>query len=160
MEQINLRTSLLKEEDYENLSIFFRENDALEITNFFNPFLLTKEKAYELTHKKSLDKYYVAYLDGAIVGFSMLRGWEEGFKIPSLGIFVHKNYWRRGIGRKLVNYTIKQAEELSCDKIRITVYSENKGALKLYESIGFKKQKIEVRGDRKKWVMFKNLKHQ
>ena len=82
--------------DYKCLVSFFRENTRKEITKYFHPFPLNSQKAYQIARTHHLDRYYIAILEEKIVGFSMLRGWDNDFEIPSLGILVDHIYHRIG----------------------------------------------------------------
>ena len=48
----------------------------------------------------SQDDYYVAARGEDLLGFSMLRGFDEGYEIPSFGIFVDHESHGQGIGRR------------------------------------------------------------
>lgn len=124
-------------DDYESLIRFFAENNMSEITRYFHPFPFTPETAQFIACQLHQDKYYVAVLGDQIVGLSMLRGWDEGFSIPSFGVVIDYRYHGQGIGRKLLEYTISDARQLHCQRVRLTVYASNAGAVHLYKSVGF-----------------------
>ena len=67
----------------------------------------------------------------------MLRGWEEGFEVPSLGVLVDHRLYGRGIGRLLTSFAISKARDLRCARVRLSVNASNQRALALYESLGF-----------------------
>jgi [ribosomal protein S18]-alanine N-acetyltransferase len=75
-----------------------------------------------------------------VLGFSMLRGFDEGYEIPSFGIFVDHESHGQGIGRRLTAWTIEQARRRGCPAVRLTVYADNAAALGLYASLGFREQ--------------------
>jgi ribosomal protein S18 acetylase RimI-like enzyme len=134
---MNLNIKLVDLNDFDSLKDFFLENDKPSITRYFNPFPLTEESAYGITKNKHKDFYYVAYLDNKIVGFTMLRGWEEGYIVPSFGILVHHKFTNLGYGKILTNFTLDQALNLNCKKVRLTVYKSNFVAIHIYRSLGF-----------------------
>jgi ribosomal protein S18 acetylase RimI-like enzyme len=39
-----------------------------------------------------------------IVGYGMLRGWDEGYSVPSLGILVRAEACGQGIGKLLMEH--------------------------------------------------------
>jgi GNAT superfamily N-acetyltransferase len=55
----------------------------------------------------ALGQVQVAEEDGQIVGFSAVIASEVGAELD--GLFVEPNYWRRGIGRALVDHAIHQS---------------------------------------------------
>ena len=38
------------------------------------------------------DLYFLQIKDNEIAGYAMLRGWDEGYTIPSLGIALHPDF--------------------------------------------------------------------
>ena len=86
----------IKYKDYKALSIFFQSNDRPEITMHFHPFPLTRQTAHDITRINHKDRYYIAIRDKEILGLGMLRGWDEGYDIPSFGMFV--DYRHHGMG--------------------------------------------------------------
>jgi ribosomal protein S18 acetylase RimI-like enzyme len=60
------------------------------------------------------------------------------------GLYVQPEYRAQGIGRTLMEAALKHIiEKILCSKINICVESSNLGALKLYETLGFKVWGIE-----------------
>ena len=104
---------------------------------FFHPHEFTLDKAHELSNYAGKDCYYIALDQEDVVGYGMLRGWEEGFEIPSLGIIVGKKARGCGLGRTFMHFLHKQAIEHGADSVRLTVKKENKIAKSLYESLGY-----------------------
>ena len=107
---------------------------------YFHPHPFTLEESTKLASIKhsGLDLYYLAIQNEEILAYGMLRGWDAGFQIPSLGISVHKQ--ARGIG-----ISITMMEVLHCaarwrgaEGIRLKVHFENKIARSLYQKLGYK----------------------
>jgi ribosomal protein S18 acetylase RimI-like enzyme len=67
----------------------------------------------------------------------MLRGWSEGFDIPSLGLFVHPQFRALGLGRAFMEFLHSEAKRKGADQIRLTVHSDNVGAVALYRSFKY-----------------------
>ena len=94
---------------------------------------------------------YVAKYHGQIVGSIILSHepeqayqdapWEcnsDYSKIFVIHTFaVHPNYLQHGIGRQLMEFSIKRGKELNYTSIRLDVYEKNLPAMKLYEKYGF-----------------------
>lgn len=58
--------------------------------------------------------------------------------VGSLGIFVHDDYQNQGIGSQLMQAVINLAENwLNLKRLELTVYTDNKSAIHLYEKYGF-----------------------
>ncbi|KNH06230.1 hypothetical protein XU18_2735 [Perkinsela sp. CCAP 1560/4] len=58
---------------------------------------------------------------------------------------VDKNYRHHGIGTELVRQTIEKMRDLGCSWVYLETPFENLGALKLYENLGFIKEKRLIR---------------
>jgi ribosomal protein S18 acetylase RimI-like enzyme len=124
----------------DTLSALFERNANPQVTEMFDPFALNAAEARRIALKPRQDAYYLASDGELSLGFSMLRGFDEGYAIPSFGIFVDHEHHGRGVGRKLTAWTVEQARGRGCPAVRLTVYAGNVAARRLYESLGFVEQ--------------------
>ncbi len=159
LEAIQIRP--VQEADYEGLAALFRDNNRPEITRYFRPFPLTANSAYQITLTKHLDRSYVAVLDGQIVALCMLRGWDEGFATPSLGVLVDHRYIDTALEWKLVEFAIAEARRLGCARLRLTAEESNQRGLAIFQALGFREQSrmpYEIDGiPDEKIIMFRDL---
>lgn len=116
---------------------FFARNDIAEVVGHFDPFPLSEETARRIADATGKDRYYGAFLGDRIVAFSMLRGWDEGFEVPSFGIAVDRDLHGSGIGGRMTEWTIEQARALGAPRVRLSVYGSNRIAHELYRRRGF-----------------------
>lgn len=148
-------------EDLNLLAGFFIENNVKVITSSFTPFPLSFETAHWMTTTPHKDKFYLGLLENQPVGFSMLRGWEEGFSIPSFGMFIDYRKHGLGFGKEMLDLTLEVSRHLGCGKVRLTVFASNPAAFKIYRSRGFKEieRSAVVHGNvpDQKIVMIKDL---
>lgn len=56
-----------------------------------------------------------------------------------IGIAVKKAYWNKGIGRKLLTRLIDLSRQSGLKILSLEVRTDNKGAIHLYESLGFRR---------------------
>ena len=131
-------------EDYELLAYFFDENNVPDVIRVFHPFSLDGKSAYDIACMDHLDRYYIALSDNKIIGFCMLRGWDEGYSIPSFGVLVDRKFQNLGLGRKITVHAIEEAKRFGCHRVRLSVYASNKIALNLYTSLGFNEEKLSL----------------
>jgi ribosomal protein S18 acetylase RimI-like enzyme len=103
----------------------------------FHPHPFTAEAAAERARYRGNDAYAVATAGGRVLGYGMLRGWDEGYVVPSLGIAIHPDARGIGLGRALMGYLHAEAARRGARKIRLKVYPENVGAVALYRSLGY-----------------------
>ncbi len=137
----NVTIRMVDTRDFEALSLFFRKNDVPEVRKHFHPFPQDEESAIRISRTLYLDRYYNAILQEQIIGLCMLRGWDQGFQIPSFGVMIDLDFCRRGLGRWMTEFAIAEARNLSCPAVRLSVFESNSAAMKIYLSLGF--QEIE-----------------
>jgi [ribosomal protein S18]-alanine N-acetyltransferase len=125
--------------DFTALASFLERNNTSEVRRYFSPFPLDEDTARKICLEDHRDLFFVAIREKQIIGLSMLRGWDEGFHVPSFGILIDRFCTGRGIGRRMTEFTIKEAREASCEHVRLTVYASNIRAVELYRSVGFVK---------------------
>jgi len=114
---------------------FFERNKG--DSNFFHPHEFSKEGLSSEISNKPLDYFVFLVESENIIGYGMLRGWSEGYSIPSLGIIIDIN--RRGLGFSdiLMNHLHEIAKNRESSWIRLTVYKENEKAISLYKKLGY-----------------------
>lgn len=140
MRSDDLRFGRVGPEHADALVELFERNAVASITAGFDPFALSATKARWIALRHHADAYYLAICREQLVGMSMLRGFDEGYEIPSFGIFVDHLRHGEGIGRRLTAWTIDQARLQGCPAVRLSVYSDNPVARGLYASLGFIEQ--------------------
>jgi ribosomal-protein-alanine N-acetyltransferase len=104
---------------------------------FFHPHPLTDEVAQRICTYSGDDLYYAACAGGSIVGYGILRGWDEGFDIPSLGIAIAPAARGQGLARPFMLFLHAAAKMRGARKIRLTVYNSNERAVELYRRLGY-----------------------
>lgn len=134
----------LQPEDSPALGDFFTGNNGPEITANFSPFPLTAESAVALLSAGRQDLFFAAESGGMIVGFSMLRGWDESYAVPSFGVFIAAAAHGRGIGRALTDWTLRWADQVGVPRVRLSVYVDNTRAIGLYNKLGFRESERGV----------------
>lgn len=105
---------------------------------FFHPHAFTGEEVRRLAYYEGSDLYYVMCDGERVLGYGMLRGWDEGYRIPSLAIAVHPEMRGRELSQVFVLFLHLVARLRGARRIRLKVYPENIRARRLYEKIGYK----------------------
>jgi ribosomal protein S18 acetylase RimI-like enzyme len=120
----------------------------------FHPHPLTADAARDVCRPRdaargvACDEYHLAIeahdsaaaASATVVGYGMLRGWAEGFAVPSLGIAVHPAHRGRGVARRLMDHLHAVAAGRGAERVRLKVYRHNAAALRLYASLGYEFQ--------------------
>jgi len=119
------------------LEVFFRDIEESGIGRYFHPHLFSEAEALRLCQYANQDLYYVALTGDRILGYGLLRGWDEGYVIPSLGIALHPSVHGQGLGRAFMYFLHAAARQRGALKVRIKVYPDNLRGVSLYESLGY-----------------------
>lgn len=121
----------------EGLKRLFETLVEKKLDHFFQPHPLTKAVADELASYQGRDFYCVAAQGPNVLAYGMLRGWDAGYNIPSLGLAVHPDWQGRGLGRLLMQFLKFVAIQRGATRIRLSVHNENRTAIALYQSLGY-----------------------
>ena len=116
---------------------FFSRIDTPEIRDHFSPHEFTARQAESLCRHQGADQYFVALRDGRILAYGMLRGWDEGYEIPSLGICVDPGHQRVGLGYLLMTHLVCVARMKGAPSVLLKVKRDNARAIALYRNMGF-----------------------
>ncbi|MCI5773188.1 MAG: ribosomal protein S18-alanine N-acetyltransferase [Erysipelotrichaceae bacterium] len=100
----------------------------------FTPPWQMKDFLYELT-ENPYSQYFVYIIDDQVVGYIGLWLIFEQAQITTLG--VDEAFQKQGIGSKLLDHAIMQANEALCEIMSLEVRVSNHKAIGLYEKKGF-----------------------
>jgi len=90
-------------------------------------------------------EFYFAYEDGEIAGYlkiNILDAQSEKMTDDFLEvqrIYVREKFKRHGIGKKMLEFAIKRANDLGKDRLWLGVWEKNFAAQRFYNSLGFEK---------------------
>ena len=135
MERIEIR--YLRDSFIKPLIIFLTCLNDNGDNRYFYPHPFTEEAVIQLVNHMIKDQYYVLMEGRKVIGYGMLRGWDSGYDVPSLGIAIHPSFRNIGFGRMLMDYLHVVAKHMGSKKIRLRVHSANYKAINFYESLGY-----------------------
>jgi [ribosomal protein S18]-alanine N-acetyltransferase len=121
----------------EALAELFRALEATEDSKHFHPHPLTPHEAVRRCRYEGNDLYYILVEERKILGYGMLRGWDEGYETPSLGIAIHPSERNKGLGKVFMHFLHAAAIRNGAKRVRLRVSPDNLGAIKLYEALGY-----------------------
>jgi ribosomal protein S18 acetylase RimI-like enzyme len=124
---------LVRADDGPALADLFGSLDTLR----FHPHPFTAAEAERIAAHAGRDVYAVLEADGQLVAYGILRGWDAGYAVPSLGIAVRRDARGRGYGRQMMAWLASEARSRGADRIRLRVDPANGPARRLYESLGY-----------------------
>lgn len=131
--QTKVQFRIVGPEDHGPLSEIFSDIGGA----FFRPHPFSPDEARRLSGYSGADVYAILLHGGRPVAYGMLRGWDEGYTTPSVGIAVRNGARRKGYGRLMMAHLHTVARSRGAVRLRLRVHPENVAARRLYESIGY-----------------------
>ena len=112
----------------------------------FKPHPFTDEGVRQRIEYKGKDYYCLLVDESEVLGYGMLRGWDAGYDIPSLGIAVRPGLQGTGRGRSIMQHLHEEARRLGAKQVRLRVRKENEPAIRLYKEFGYDLKPDEEEG--------------
>lgn len=122
----------------EAVTEFFRSIDVPEVKADFYPHAFTEARAKALCAYSGDDEYYIAWSGVRVIGYGMLRGWDEGYGTPSLGICIRPGHQGKGLGLAMASHLIAAAHLRGAKHVILKVKQTNAPAIGLYRRLGFR----------------------
>jgi len=116
-----------------------------EYSKHFIPFEFDLEAVSTAIGKANKDMFFGVYVEFQIVGFYMLRGWDDGYDIPSYGVWIAENFSSKGLSKLTLHHAISVCRINRIKKLMLKVHPDNLIAKKIYEDFGFVYQDIDKR---------------
>ena len=110
-----------------------------DYSRYFTPFQFTPRVLETILSTATKDRYNLIRVDERVAGFYMLRGFDEGFQIPTYGVWISPDFGRLGIGRLTLDHAISTCRLMGVKELMLKVHPENSVAKNLYEKSGFKR---------------------
>ncbi|GAB6100260.1 hypothetical protein JCM16358_21390 [Halanaerocella petrolearia] len=82
---------------------------------------------------------YVIYIDSQPVGvIEYMRDMDEINTAYLYGLAIVEEFQGQGLGKRLLDYSLEQLQQLGITNVELTVDPDNHPAIKLYRKFGFK----------------------
>lgn len=137
---------------FENFNLTHSQTDYLLSYPDENSFDATQEANFLREKTESENEIEIIALVGdKVAGTAGIESIGNKYKVKQraeFGIAVAKEFWGLGIGRALTQACIECAKQAGYLQLELNVVSENKAAVSLYESVGFKEYGRNPRGFR------------
>ena len=125
----------------ENLSA-----ESPDYLTHFTAFELTEKVFVNLLTQAAKDKYFGIFYGEEIVGFYMLRGFDEGYEIPSYGVIILSKFSNKGLSKLTLFHAFALCRLNKVKKLMLKVQSREQSMQKnVYESFGFEKTGFDER---------------
>ncbi len=114
-----------------------------DYARFFSPFEFGLETVSHVLSNQGDDVFVGVYWMDKIIGFFMLRGWNDGYEVPSFGIIIDKKY--RGYGLEMLSL---DAAKTICrlrgaERMMLKMHPDNISARGVMRKIGFIQTGVE-----------------
>jgi RimJ/RimL family protein N-acetyltransferase len=134
----SLTTSPLVAEDAAPLAVFFAQQPG-DYRSHFQPFADESESAFaKLLTEAEKDVYAAAWVDGVIVAFYMLRGWDAGYERPSFGLMVDHRHAGKGLAAFCLKAALVTCRLRGVKSCMLKVAPGNTVAKTIYKKAGFR----------------------
>jgi RimJ/RimL family protein N-acetyltransferase len=104
---------------------------------YFHPHPFTAAQALARSEYAGRDVYALMLLGSEAVGYGFLRGWEDNYTIPSLGIYIVEDLRGSTAAKVLMEYLHLTAGLRGARSVRLKVHPGNMRARRLYERLGY-----------------------
>ncbi len=100
---------------------------------------LEQARGWALSHVQQNHPFFVAIVGDRVVGWCDITPPPlEGFSHRAgLGMGVHPDFRKQGIGKRLLQASLAQARKAGLERVELEVFTSNLAAKRLYETFGF-----------------------
>lgn len=143
MENAHLSIRPLRIEDAPALSIWLQAQPPA-YARFFRPFGYDETAIADALTRQGQDVFMGLFWREQVVGFFMLRGWNEGYDVPAFGILIDEQY--RGYGLEMAALdTAKVICRLrNVSRLMIKMHPDNISAKGVARKTGFVQTGVEA----------------
>ena len=135
----NVEIKELQSEQASTLSALIL-NAPKDYTKYFVPFSFEEDSIKKIISDAVNDKYFGIFINDDLAGFYMLRGFDQGYEVPSYGVWISDKFSGLGLSKLTLQHAISFCKLNGLKKILLKVHPENTIAKNIYENFGFKQQ--------------------
>ncbi len=108
-----------------------------DYARFFSPFEFSLDTVANVLSNQGDDVFIGLYWEDRIIGFFLLRGWNDGYEVPTFGIIIDKKY--RGYELEMLSLdTAKIICRLrGAERLMLKMHPDNISAKGVMRKIGF-----------------------
>lgn len=117
--------------------------DPQDYNKHFIPFEIKYDNLKIIIEKADNDLFIGIFVNKKIAGFFMLRGFDQGYDIPSYGVWISSLYANKGLAKLTLQYSLSICRLAGVKKIMLKFHPENIVAKKMYKNFGFNETAID-----------------
>ncbi len=91
---------------------------------------------------RQADRWWGLYQDAELVGYFMLRGFDEGYTRPSFGVFISEAAAGRGLAKRALAHALEWCGAHQIGAVMLKVHHGNARARQVYARAGFQPQGV------------------
>ena len=123
------------------------QNSGPDYSKYFIPFSFDLQTVEKKLADVKLDLFFGIFVNARLVGFYMLRGFDEGYDIPSYGVWISSEFAGKGLARLTIQHAISFCKINNINQLMLKVHPDNLKAIKLYEDFGFINSGLDPKND-------------
>jgi RimJ/RimL family protein N-acetyltransferase len=143
MEIANLMVRSLRVEDASALSRWLRAQPTA-YARFFHPFGYDEPAIADALARQGRDVFMGLFWRQEIVGFFMLRGWNEGYEVPAFGILIDEQYRGHGLEMAALETAKVICRLRKVSRLMIKMHPDNISAKGVARKTGFVQTGVEA----------------
>ncbi|MGH9903498.1 MAG: GNAT family N-acetyltransferase [Pyrinomonadaceae bacterium] len=143
----NFAARPLRTEDGPELSALLLAQ-APEYVRYFTPFAFDRETVSRTLARRDQDVFTGFYWRSRLVGFFMLRGWDEGYDVPAYGVLVDEQFGGYGLATVSLRMAKAVCKLSGAPRIMLKVHPANERARRIFERAGFVRVGTDPEGEK------------
>ena len=121
--------------------------ESPDYSKYFVPFTFDSDTIYRILDNLKKDSFWGIFVVDKLVGFYMLRGFDEGYDIPSYGVWISKEYSNKGLSKFTLQHASSYCKINQIKKIMLKVHPGNTAAKTTYENFGFHQEGFDSKNN-------------
>jgi RimJ/RimL family protein N-acetyltransferase len=143
MEIANLMFRPLRVEDASALSQWLCAQPP-DYARFFNPFGYDEPAIADTLARQGRDVFMGLFWQEEIIGFFMLRGWNDGYEVPAFGIMIDEQYRGYGLEMAALDMAKVICRLRNVSRLMIKMHPDNISAKGVARKTGFVQTGVET----------------
>lgn len=112
--------------------------ESKDYIGHFIPFDFSESSVKKILSEKKSYKYFGLFSKSDLIGFYMLRGFDEGYEIPAYGVWISSKYENKGLTTLTLYHAFAYCKINNIKTLMLKVHPDNTTAKNLYEKHGSK----------------------
>ena len=112
-------------------------SEVSDYLKHFIPFEFDQVTITSVLKNSIKDKFFGLFVNNKLVGFYMLRGFDQGYAVPSYGVYISHKFSGLGLAKLTLHHALSICRINKIEELMLKVHPDNIFAKKMYEDFGF-----------------------